>query len=219
MNSPGNLDPANGKQQAADLLERYQYTLNGMVEMGNDHRIREGRDLHHAAQIPEGDERLADRRPEGLPAEHGEERAAGHGFTDEEISGGGLKVVTTFDADAQDAAVAAAQNHTRRGSRQQEGGQETAPGIASIDNATGGVLALYGGADYVKSQWNWATNPRPTGSTFKPYALAAALRNGWTLADKLNGNSFIPEGDRTPVRNAGRQLRRRSPCRTPPPIR
>ncbi|MDQ7992826.1 MAG: biosynthetic peptidoglycan transglycosylase, partial [Propionicimonas sp.] len=34
VNSPGNLDPANGDKHAADLLERYQYTLNGLVEMG-----------------------------------------------------------------------------------------------------------------------------------------------------------------------------------------
>jgi membrane peptidoglycan carboxypeptidase len=67
-------------------------------------------------------------------------------------------------------------------------------GLASVDNATGGVVALYGGPDFLKSQWNWASNPRPTGSSFKPYALAAALDNGWTLSDKLNGNSFMVDG-------------------------
>jgi membrane peptidoglycan carboxypeptidase len=71
-----------------------------------------------------------------------------------------------------------------------------------VDNATGGIIALYGGPDFVARQWNWATNPRPTGSTMKMYALTAALRNGWTLNDKLNGNSFTPRGDSAPVHNA-----------------
>lgn len=66
------------------------------------------------------------------------------------------------------------------------------------------MLALYGGPDFVKDSRNWATTARPTGSTFKPrHALGAALDQGFTLNDKLNGSQFTPPGENTPVRNAG----------------
>lgn len=86
------------------------------------------------------------------------------GFTDEQIDGGGLSIVTTFDATAQEAAVKAAQSITS----QTAGGnakkiRDLHAGLASIDVETGGVIALYGGPDYLKGR-NWATTPRPTGS-------------------------------------------------------
>lgn len=50
MNNPGNLDPAKGDKQAADLLERYQYTINGMVEMGT---MTEAQKNEIYAELPE----------------------------------------------------------------------------------------------------------------------------------------------------------------------
>jgi len=203
VNSPGNLDPANGKQQAADLLERYQYTLNGMVALGS---ITETERSAIYSKLPKFPKQSKDSRmggPKGFLLSMVERELLANGFTEEQVNGGGLKVVTTFDADAQDAAVASAQKNTLAAAAgNKKAAKKLHAGLASIDNATGGILALYGGPDFLASQWNWANNPRPTGSSFKPYALAAALRNGWTLTDKLNGNSFTPKGDSAPVHNA-----------------
>ena len=63
------------------------------------------------------------------------------------------------------------------------------------------MLALYGGPDFVANSRNWATTPRPTASTFKTYALAAGLDDGFSLRSTFNGNTFTPPGDPTPVRN------------------
>ena len=57
---------------------------------------------------------------------------------------------------------------------------ESDPDVAlvSIDVETGDVLALVGGKDFSKSQFNLATDGRrQPGSTFKVFALVAALRN------------------------------------------
>ena len=203
VNSPGNLDPAQGDKQAADLLERYQYTLNGMVEMGAI-TAAEKAEIYDA--LPKFPKQARDSQwggPKGFLLSMVKRELLANGFTEEQITGGGLKVVTTFDADAQDAAVAAAQKMTLQAAAgNKKAARQLHAAIASVDNGTGGVIALYGGPDFLKSQWNWANNPRPTGSTFKTYALAAALRNGWTLTDKLNGNSFTPKGDSVPVHNA-----------------
>jgi membrane peptidoglycan carboxypeptidase len=203
VNSPGNLDPANGDKQAADLLERYQYTLNGMVEMG---KLTAAQKAEIYSTLPKfakvnDDSRLGGQKGFLLTVVRKELLA--RDFTEEQIEGGGLKIVTTFDKTDQDAAVKAAQSHTLStvyGNKKKAKGLHAA--IASIDNATGGVLALYGGPDYVKSQWNWATTARQTGSSFKPYALTAALREGWTLGDKLNGNTTVTPGG-SKVTNAG----------------
>ena len=204
INSPGNLDPANGKKQAADLLERYQYTLNGMVEMGT---ITPAQRDEVYDELPEFPEVASDSRfggPKGFLLKMVENELLAAGFTEDQINGGGLKVVTTFDADAQDAAVKAVQKMTLQAS----GGSKKAAknlhgGLASVENASGGVLAIYGGPDFVKNSRNWATTTSPTGSTFKPYALTAALREGWSLDDKLDGNTLYLPGVSKPVRNAG----------------
>ena len=96
------------------------------------------------------------------------------GFEASQISGGGLKIITTFDKKAQDAAVAAAQKYTKEAaSAADQKASNLHAAVASVDVATGEVIALYGGPDYVKNSRNWATTPRPTASTFKTYALAA----------------------------------------------
>ena len=204
VNSPGNLDPAAGKQEAADLLERYQYTLNSMVDMGQITSSQRSEIYNKLPKFPKITNDSRKGGPKGFLLSMVEKELLANGFTEEQVNGGGLKVVTTFDADAQDAAVASAQKNTLAAAAgDKKAARKLHAGLASIDNATGGIVALYGGPDFLKSQWNWANNPRPTGSTFKTYALAAALRNGWTLNDRLNGNSFTPRGDSAPVRNAG----------------
>lgn len=124
------------------------------------------------------------------------------GFTSEQINGGGLKITTTFDKAAQNAAVKAAQDVTERAA--DASGQKASKlhaAIASVDVNTGEVIALYGGPNYVKNSRNWATTARPTASTFKTYALAAGLKDGYSLRSPFRGSSFNLPGDPTIVRN------------------
>ncbi len=204
VNNPGNLDPAKGDKQAADLLERYQYTINGMVEMGT---MTEAEKNEIYAELPEFPKVERDSQfggPKGFLLNMVQDELKAKGFTEEQINGGGLSIITTFDAKAQEAAVKAAQKITAdTAATGNKKAKNLHAGLASIDVETGGVLALYGGPDFVKDSRNWATTARPTGSTFKPYALGAALDQGFTLDDKLNGSQFTPPGENTPVRNAG----------------
>ena len=143
VNSPSNLDPRNGDQQAADLLERYQYTLNGMVEMG---KITESQRAASYGKLPKFPKIARDSQlggPKGFLLSMVQDELRTLGFTDEQIAGGGLKVVTTFDADAQDAAVAAAQKIGKQAAASAGiKARNLHPAIVSLDNATGGVLAL-----------------------------------------------------------------------------
>ena len=49
------------------------------------------------------------------------------------------------------------------------------------------------------------------GSTFKPFALATALKQGYSLKSTFEGNSPIQVGDAEPARNLGQDTLQR--CR------
>ncbi|PFG18126.1 membrane peptidoglycan carboxypeptidase [Propionicimonas paludicola] len=204
VNLPGRLDPATGDNAAADLLERYQYILNNMLTMGKISQSQHDAIYYTLPKFPEIQAGSQFGGTKGYLLKMVEKEMLAKGFTDDQITGGGLKIVTTFDAKAQDAMTASVE----KGIKWVAAGtgvkaSSLHPGMASIDNATGGVLAIYGGADYVKNNRNWATTTTRTGSTFKPYTLVAALRDGWTLSDTVSGNTLRLPGSTKPITNAG----------------
>jgi len=204
VNLPGRLDPATGDNAAADLLERYQYILNNMLTMGKITQSQHDAIYYTLPTFPEIQANSQFGGTKGYLLKMVEKEMLAKGFTDDQITGGGLKIVTTFDAKAQDAMTSSVEKGIKWVA---EGTGVKAnslhPGMASIDNATGGVLAIYGGADYVKNNRNWATTTSRTGSTFKPYTLVAALRDGWTLSDTVSGNTLKLPGATKPITNAG----------------
>lgn len=88
------------------------------------------------------------------------------------MESGGLKIYTAFDMDAE--------TKMEEAILTQMGNQEDLQ-VASvmINPKTGGVMALSGGLNYAKSQYNRATQAkRQVGSTMKPFLYYAALENG-----------------------------------------
>ncbi|MDR1853078.1 MAG: penicillin-binding protein [Propionibacteriaceae bacterium] len=202
INNPSALDPANGSTSMQ--LERYQYALKSMEEMGY---ITQAQRLEVYWALPEMPEYKVHNRfggTNGYLLKYVEEELKSLGFTEGEINGGGLDVITTFSKKDQ-AALVKSVNATKKQMAADSGKKQSFyhPAATSIDNTNGEVIAMYGGTDYVKQPINWATTPRPVGSTMKPYALAAALKQGWALNDTVNGNSFTPPGAKQPIRNAG----------------
>ena len=123
------------------------------------------------------------------------------GLTDDQINAGGLRIVTTFDRDAQRSAVQAVKDEVPT-----TGAKGLRVGLVAVRPGTGEVVAMYGGADYASNQVNNATQAiGQAGSTFKPFALAAATEQGIGLGSRWNGNNGIDvdgyrvvnEGDRS----------------------
>jgi membrane peptidoglycan carboxypeptidase len=201
VNNPTAYDP-DDEDNRERILERYRYVLQSMLETGY---ITAPEAAKYRQDLPEFPERATSDRyggPKGFLLKMVERELTQAGFESSQISGGGLKIITTFDKKAQGAAVKAAQKYTKESAKAaDEKASNLHAAVASVDVATGEVLALYGGPDYVKNSRNWATTPRPTASTFKTYALAAGLQDGYSLYSRFNGNTFTPPGDRTPVRN------------------
>ncbi|WP_433434579.1 transglycosylase domain-containing protein [Nonomuraea sp. CA-141351] len=106
------------------------------------------------------------------------------GYTDEDINGGGLKIVTTFDKKLMQAAQRAVKDVLPDATP-----KKVFTGLAAVDPATGEIVAFYGGRP-TQSQYDSAFSAKvQAGSTFKPYTLAAALENGFDLSTRVNGNS------------------------------
>ena len=112
------------------------------------------------------------------------------------VYGGGLRVTTTIDLGLQKLAQAAI-------------AKELPPSIGpsaalvAIDAHTGAVLAMVGGRNYHQSEFNLAAQgERQPGSAFKPFVLAAALRDGIAPSTTLNSHQVtIDAGGRLWVVN------------------
>ncbi len=120
------------------------------------------------------------------------------GFTDDEISGGGLRVTTTFTRRAMTAARTAVDQQRPKGLK----GLHVA--VASVDPQSGALRGMFAGQDYLKSQLNWAVAGGQPGSAFKPFALAAGLKDGYSLKSTFEGNSpYVFPNGRSKVVNEG----------------
>jgi penicillin-binding protein 1A len=98
----------------------------------------------------------------------------------EAVNLGGLRVRTTLDLAMQKQA-----EQTVDRALGQRGDPRAA--LVAIDPRTGAVRAMYGGRDFKKRQFNYATNSiRQAGSTMKPFVLAQALNDG------ISVNSLFP---------------------------
>lgn len=75
--------------------------------------------------------------------------------------------------------------------------------VVMMNPNTGGIVALAGGKDYLKSSYNRATkSKRQVGSTMKPYLYYAALENGFTTSSTFTSEkttfNFENQGSYSP---------------------
>lgn len=103
------------------------------------------------------------------------------GYTEDELDTMGLRIVTTIDPNKQKMAEEA----VKKLPAHQE---NLRVGLVSVDTATGGIVAEYGGADYEKIQRSAAFQDQAqAGSTFKPFALVAAFEQGLSPSSTISG--------------------------------
>jgi penicillin-binding protein 1A len=109
----------------------------------------------------------------------------------EAVNLGGLRVRTTLDLAMQEQAVRSVQGVLDRP------GEDPEAALVAIDPRTGAVRAMYGGRNFAKRQFNYATNSiRQAGSTMKPFVLAQALNDGISVNSVFPGPSeLIIDGD------------------------
>ena len=183
LRSPGLYDPAFAEGNAERLANRFEYVKNNMLE--EDWISKE-----EAAKmkLPEVAPRATSGQlsgPKGHVIEAVQKELAKLGFSQDQLLVGGLVIKTTLEQKAQQSAVDAVNRFYPSNAP-----EDLRIGLVAIRPGTGEVLALYGGRDYLERQLNDATQSiAQAGSTFKPFAIVAALEKGIPLTSMWNGDS------------------------------
>ena len=123
------------------------------------------------------------------------------GFSENEISQGGLKIYTTVTYKNQDAAQNYVTSLLEGAGLKQD---KTQGALFSFSPTTGKIFAYVGGKNYGKTQYDRVTNAiRPPGSSFKPFVYAAAVQQGLRHDDILE-DSPITIGKWSPKNYGGK---------------
>ena len=193
IRSPSRYDPEVSPEDAQD---RWGRVLDAMVEEGwltSEERAasvyppvlpKAGSSLG----VPEGADGIIVNRVI-------DELESKHGYSEQQIRAGGLRVTTTVDKGYEDIAKASVADVM-------DGEDETLrEALVAVDPKTGAILAYYGGG----TEFDYARAQRQPGSSVKPYVLATALEQGISVTARRDGSSpqTFPDRPDKPVRNSG----------------
>jgi penicillin-binding protein 1A len=192
ISSPSTFDPIDHPE---DAKVRRDYALDQMVRYGyldasRADALKQKRVTTHAAKevlnSPANSEYFVDYTKRFLINKYGGPR----------VFGGGLRVTTSLDLGLQRAAEAAVNAHLPSPS-------DPEGALVAIDPRNGQILAMVGGRGFQSSQVNLAVSGlrlrnetfggtgRQAGSAFKPFTLAAAMKEKYSLDSYWYGPSSI----------------------------
>ena len=182
---PSTLDPAIDPEGAA---QRWNWVLDGMVTMGALSKEERAQQVFPQTVPPE-QARAANviTGPNGLIERQVTKELLDLFNIDEQtLNTQGLQITTTIDPQAQQAAENAVTKYLD--------GQmpDMRSAVVSVDPKTGGVKAYYGGSD--AQGFDFAQAGLPTGSSFKVFALVAALEQGIGLGYQVDSSPVTLNG-------------------------
>jgi len=165
---PAAFDPATNQKGAR---ARRNLVLKEMFDQGDISRAVYGNATRRPMPSPQAIRLPGDQGPAQYFANYVKQQLVDR-YGSGRVFGGGLKVYTTIDLKLQKMA------------RNSIGHWLTSPtgptaALVSIDPRDGRILAMFGGNNFRKSQFNLAVQgERQAGSSFKPFVLATALKEG-----------------------------------------
>ena len=189
---PSTLDPAVNREAAE---KRWNWVLDGMVTIGALSKDDRAQQVFPDTISPD------QMKPEGIATGPNglierqviKELLELFNIDEQTLNTQGLQITTTIDPQAQNAAENAATTYMD--------GQmpEMRTAVVSIDPRNGGVKAYYGGTD--AAGWDYAQGGLPTGSSFKVFALIAALEQGMGLGYQVD-SSPLKVDDKLTINNS-----------------
>ncbi|MBY8858978.1 penicillin-binding protein [Nocardia sp. CA2R105] len=188
IRTPSLLDPETHLPQ---LRERWNYVLDGMVSMGKlSAKDRAAIQFPQIAPVSAFTDDAA-HNANGLIRTQVLAELRNAGISQQEIDTGALRITTTIDPRAQQSALDAVHNTLSAQPAQLRSA------VVSVDPRSGALRAYYGGDDGVG--FDFAQAPLQTGSSFKTFAVLAALQQGIPLSYRLNSAPVTVNG--VPVTN------------------
>ena len=215
IRDPNDYDPLKFPEVAA---ERRRIALNRLEQVGRLTQADVDAALLEPLPVAAADSFLPpplDYFPEDVKQQLLDNPAFGLGDTAAErynnVFYGGIRVITTYDPAAQQAALQARADVLPGDGpnsfiyRYNGGDFEGSAAVVSVEPSTGAMRTLVGGPGYDRYQHNIATTARrDNGSSFKIFVLIAALENGLVPSDSISGSSPCtfrnPGGEPNPYR-------------------
>ncbi|WP_030250209.1 transglycosylase domain-containing protein [Streptomyces violens] len=192
LNAPSQYDIVVHPENRQRAEARWNYVMDGMVKKGwltGSQRAAIKFDPPGVAKTPSG---LAGRR--GYFVNAIKDYLTENDILDkDDLAGGGYRITTTIDKKKQLALEKAVDDRLmdQLDKKNRDADKNVRAGGASIDPATGKVVAMYGGIDYAQQFVNGATRADyQVGSTFKPFVFASAVANHATTQD---GQTITPQ--------------------------
>ncbi len=185
IRAPSLYDPALGAKQKANVQSRFQYVIDGMSGQGWITPDQVSGAKFPKTVTPKVSSRLAG--PNGYIIKAVRDELTGKlGLTTADIDQGGLRITSTIDKATQDAAVAAVKEQMPT----KGNAKDLHVGLTAIKPGDGAIVASYGGADYLKQQFDTARQASiQAGSTFKIFTLIAALQDEISTRTTFSGAS------------------------------
>ncbi|MDY5785466.1 transglycosylase domain-containing protein [Corynebacterium sp.] len=182
---PSQLDPWNNPEGSR---ARWDYVMDGLVEMGELTPQERDNLVYPETRDPEGYSAYTEATgPNGLIKNQVIEELQRIGITEDDLTNRGLEITTTVDATTQ---ADVERISTQRLASLQD---DARAAVVAIDPNTGAVRAYYGGDE--ASGWDYANAGLQTGSTFKIFALAAALQQGIPLTATFDASPVTLPGN------------------------
>ncbi|ROQ71698.1 membrane peptidoglycan carboxypeptidase [Streptomyces sp. CEV 2-1] len=184
LNAPSAYDVVTHPENKSAAVARWNYVLNGMVKEG---WLSAGQRAAMTFPVPgrvKPANSLSGQR--GYIVQAVEDYLVQNDILDEKtLATRGYRITTTLEKKKQEALVKAVDDNVMsKTSANREADRNVRVGGASIDPATGRVVAMYGGIDYTKQYVNNATRTDyQVGSTFKPFVFTSAVANDSTTRD------------------------------------
>jgi penicillin-binding protein 1A len=187
LHAPDLYDPSN---RPSDNWYRRNYALDQMAQYGYITRAQDTRlkAKKCCGTIPDQTERLVAPGQSEYFAEYVRQTLF-EKYGEAQVYAGGMRVTTTLDLGLQ----AAAEDAIKEGLPDQH--HDPAAALVAMDPRTGQILAMAGGRNWQKSQFNYATgrggSGRQSGSAFKAFTLAAAMQAGYDPNAYWNGPATV----------------------------
>ncbi|ATL28049.1 transglycosylase domain-containing protein [Streptomyces formicae] len=191
LNSPNAYDVATHPENKPRAAGRWNYVLDGMVKEGWLSKSERKDTTFPVPDEAKGTSGLSGQR--GYVVKAVEDYLTSNKIIDEEtLAKGGYRITTTLQKDNQKSFEKAVEDQvmSKVDKKARKVDRNVRAGGASIDPATGKVVAMYGGIDYTKQYVNNATRrDYQVGSTFKPFVFTSAVENGSVTQD---GRTITP---------------------------
>jgi penicillin-binding protein 1A len=197
--NPTYWDPRQGEAAEAQARSRWDRTLDLMLEQG--YITQEDRNAAKYPKLVEYQQGSGDNRTAYLLEQVANELDA-EGISAEDLTKNGYEVHTSIDRKMQAAAY-----ETMK--LPKDADPFTRASLTSIDPKTGEIRAMYGGPNYSDYPTNAATFEAQGASTFKPFTLIGALKEGIQLnktysavdGTVIEGWKQTPDGPDVPLYN------------------